>query len=281
MAQSSDAATAAWLARIGCPAPARTDLDGLRAVLRAHSCHIPFEHFDALAVRPPALDRVALQRKLIDGRRGGWCFEHACFLQSALSDLGFDARPLPARVLWEQPIDAQPAAEHLVLAVALDGAHWLVDAGYGRLTLTAPLRLEAGVEQQTPHGRYRLVAEAGTDLRLEAALERGWAPLYRLHQRTWASADYAAVNLRLAQDPASRFRQNLFMARAGADGTRHSLRNGRYLCRHADGRVDAQTVPDLAALQPLVQSAFGIDLQATGLLPTLAPVLQPLLQSPP
>ncbi|MFM1886308.1 MAG: hypothetical protein RL026_1465 [Pseudomonadota bacterium] len=276
----SEARTADWLARIGHGGGLQPRLETLAALHQAHVLAVPFEHLDALRGRVPSLTLPDLQRKLVEERRGGWCFEHAAFLQAQLQALGFEVTVLPAAVLWEQPPQARPAAEHAVLQVALDGQDWLVDAGFGRLTLTAPLRLEAGPEQGTPHGRYRLLAEPDGLLRVEALLDRGWAPLYRLARRAWAAADWLGVNARLARHADSRFRQHLFLARAGAGGVRHSLRNGRYLRRDAAGHAEMRQLPDLPSLQAVMTEAFGLDLRAIDDDGTLPALLTRCLETP-
>ena len=44
----------------------------------------------------------------------------------------------------------------MLLRVALPEGDFLADVGFGGLTLTAPLRLEVGPEQATPHEPHRL-----------------------------------------------------------------------------------------------------------------------------
>jgi N-hydroxyarylamine O-acetyltransferase len=57
----------------------RVGLDGgadlsVEAIHRAHVTSIPFENIDVLLGRTIHLDLDSLARKLIDQRRGGYCF---------------------------------------------------------------------------------------------------------------------------------------------------------------------------------------------------------------
>ena len=47
----------------------------------------------------------------------------------------------------------------MLLLVTIDGERWLVDVGFGGLTLTSVLRLQSGLEQLTAHEPYRLLEE--------------------------------------------------------------------------------------------------------------------------
>jgi N-hydroxyarylamine O-acetyltransferase len=79
----------AYLERIGWNGDARSDLATLAALLDAHMTRIPFENLDVLLGRGIRLDLDGLQRKLVDARRGGYCFEHATLFAAALEALGF------------------------------------------------------------------------------------------------------------------------------------------------------------------------------------------------
>ena len=79
----------AWLRRIGHNGPRDPVLATLRAVIAAHTATIPFENIDVLLGRPPKLDLGSLQRKMIAGGRGGYCFEQNALLLGGLTALGF------------------------------------------------------------------------------------------------------------------------------------------------------------------------------------------------
>ena len=83
----------AYCARIGWSGPRTPSLDTVAAVLHAHMAAIPFENLDVLlGPRRSASTSTALQRKLVDARRGGYCFEHGTLFQAALEALGVAPR---------------------------------------------------------------------------------------------------------------------------------------------------------------------------------------------
>src|SRR5262245_571174 len=88
----------AYLSRIGYAgtrSPTRAVLD---AVHEAHLARIPFENLDVRLGRTISLDLPSLQRKLVDGGRGGYCFEQNALLAAALAAIGFSPVTLEARV---------------------------------------------------------------------------------------------------------------------------------------------------------------------------------------
>ena len=62
----------------------------LAKLLDAHIANIPFENFDVLLGRAVRLDLAGLQAKLVQARRGGYCFEHATLFAAVLDALGFE-----------------------------------------------------------------------------------------------------------------------------------------------------------------------------------------------
>ena len=105
----------AWLDRIGYQGPRAATLETLRGVVEAHSAAICYESIDVLLDRPPKLDLAALQRKMIGGGRGGYCFEQNMLFRAGLRSLRFDVTSLQARVVRGLAIDAPRPMLRMVL----------------------------------------------------------------------------------------------------------------------------------------------------------------------
>ena len=88
-----------YLKRIGLAGPAGAPtLETLRRLHTAHVAAIPFENLDILLGRGVSLDAGRLRDKLIDQRRGGYCFEQNTLFQDVLREIGFTILPMEARV---------------------------------------------------------------------------------------------------------------------------------------------------------------------------------------
>jgi N-hydroxyarylamine O-acetyltransferase len=91
---SNDFRLNSYLARIGFGGTVGPDFATLAAIHAAHIHAIPFENFDPLLRRPVKLDLASVQAKLVDGRRGGYCFEQNVLLKAALEAIGFNVTGL-------------------------------------------------------------------------------------------------------------------------------------------------------------------------------------------
>ena len=248
---------AAYFARIGYGGPATATLDTLRALQALHPAAIPFEDLDPFLGRPVPLDLAALERKLIGARRGGYCFEQNMIFSTVLRRLGFAVADLAGRVVWgRDPDDPAAPRTHRLMSVAVDGATWLADVGFGGYLIDAPLRLEAGLAQTTPTGRWRLT-EAEGRWTLEAGVQDEWRPAYRFTHEAQAAIDYELANWYTATHPHSRFRNNLLLERL-TPAWRATLFNRQLTHRYPDGRTETRELADAAALGAVLEAVFDI-----------------------
>src|SRR5689334_22686545 len=102
-----------YLARIGYDGPRAPTLPVLRALTAAHTQAIPFENLDVLLGRRIDLAIDAVFDKLVRRRRGGYCFEQNGLLLQVLQALGFEARPVSARVRIDRPRTDTPPRTHM------------------------------------------------------------------------------------------------------------------------------------------------------------------------
>jgi N-hydroxyarylamine O-acetyltransferase len=148
----------AYLERIRLPARPTLDHLGLMAVQRAHRLAIPFENLDVALGRGIDISPDAVFGKLVVAGRGGYCFEQNRLFLDALHALGFDARPLLARV-WLNG-DGVPPKTHTLNLVTIGGREWIADPGFGG-SYAPPMPLVEGAEAEAPDGaRYRLTRDA-------------------------------------------------------------------------------------------------------------------------
>jgi N-hydroxyarylamine O-acetyltransferase len=123
----------AWLPRVGHDGPREPLLSSLRAVIAAHTATIPFEIIDILLGRPPKLDLAPLQRKMIAGGRGGYCFAQNTLLLAGLGALGFRATGPIGCVIRGIDADAsEPATHSYCELICRKGRFWLTWASATR-----------------------------------------------------------------------------------------------------------------------------------------------------
>lgn len=250
----------AYCARIGYAGPRTPTLLTLNAIVAGHVGSIPFENLDVLLGRPIRLEAADLQRKLVQERRGGYCFEQNGLLLLVLTALGFRVAPISARVRIGRPRDATPPRTHVFLRVELDGVSWLADVGVGGLSLTSALRLDAEGEQATPHEPRRIIRETAPDgprLYHQVRLGAGWEDVCEFTLEQMPPIDRELANWFTSAHPQSHFKNRLIVARATPDG-RLTLDNGELTRRRRDGSSDKRQLATADELLAVLAQEFGL-----------------------
>ncbi|MXS84541.1 arylamine N-acetyltransferase [Nitrosomonas sp. HPC101] len=231
-----------YFERIGYRGAAENTLEVLHALTRAHTQTIPFENLDVYLRRPIHLEMDALFNKLVVARRGGYCFEQNGLFLQVLLQLGFDARPLAARVRLRVTDRSEiPARTHLFIGIDLDGQQWITDVGVGGYSLTRALLWQENLEQDTLHDRRRLIHEAGRWFH-QVWMEDHWLDVYEFRGEQMPASDQKVANWYTSTYPESSFTKQIMAARALPDGGRISLLDGLFKHRYPDGRVVAHHV---------------------------------------
>ncbi len=106
-----DAHVDAYLDRIGARRPERPDHAALRVLQRSHLGAVPFENLSIHLGEEIVLDADALVAKIVDRRRGGFCYELNGAFAALLRSLGFEVTLLAARVF-----DGEDGAMEAILA---------------------------------------------------------------------------------------------------------------------------------------------------------------------
>lgn len=249
----------AYLRRIGYAGPRAPTLETLRAVHFDHTEALPFENIDPFLRRPVRLDVESLQQKMVRGGRGGYCYEQNLLLMHALNALGFNAKGLAARVLWNAAVpNSTPPRTHMLLLLDVEGKPHIADAGFGVMTLTGPLCLEAGIEQATPHEPYRL-KRAGEEYLLEARMRGEWKPLYRFSLQEQPLPDIEIYNWYVSNHPESKFVTGLMVARAAAD-CRYTLLNNEFAAHRLKGASERRVLASAAELREVLIGPLRVKL---------------------
>jgi N-hydroxyarylamine O-acetyltransferase len=247
-----------YLRRIGYSGSRSPTLDTLRALQLHHPLAIPFENLDTLLGNPVRLDVGSLERKLVQRRRGGYCFEQNLLFKHALGAIGFQVAALAARVVWERPADEVRARTHMVLLVGVGGVSYVCDVGFGGLTPTAPVALTPDVEQATPHETFRVVRVAN-EFAVEALVRGEWKRLYRFDLQEQLEVDIELLNHYVMSHADSPMRGRLIAARVAAD-RRFNLGNG-VLKTHVlpPASSEQRRLDCVADLKVALATTFGID----------------------
>jgi N-hydroxyarylamine O-acetyltransferase len=248
----------AYCRRIGFAGVREPTLETLRALHLLHPQAIPFENLDPLLKRPVALDVESLQRKMVRGGRGGYCFEQNTLFGQALNAMGFKFKELAARVLWNRPAGTVGPRGHMLLLVDIDGQGYVADVGFGGNTMTAPLALLAGVAQATPHESFRLM-EADGDYIVQIDLRGAWVDVYGFDLVEQLPPDIDQGNWYMATHPKSPFTTALVAGRVVAD-RRYGLHDNQLATHRLNGRSERRVLHTESELRDVLTGLFGLTL---------------------
>jgi N-hydroxyarylamine O-acetyltransferase len=195
-----------YLERIGYRGPVEPTGGVLDELHLGHVTRIPFENLDILLGRPIRLDLESLERKLVQGRRGGYCFEHNTLFAAALEEIGFGVTRLAARVRFGTR--GVTARTHMTLRVEADGEARLADVGFGAGSILRSMPIEPGQEVDHFGWRFRLVDD-GENRVLQARRPTGWAEFYAFTFEPQHAVDYELANHYTSTHPSSPFTRTL------------------------------------------------------------------------
>lgn len=226
----------------------------LSALQQAHLLSVPFENLDISLGRPIQLDETTLYEKIVQRRRGGFCYELNGLFAALLRDLGYSVRLLSAQVAHKNG-GFGPPFDHLTLLVTLEEP-WLVDVGFGD-SFRAPLRPEPLREQVQAEGSYRLSQESALwTLYQQAGAD--WQAQYCFTLQPHILDEFAPKCQYQQTSPQSHFTQGRICTRATEDG-RITLSELRLITTIGHERHE-QALTGEEEFHALLQQYFGITL---------------------
>ncbi|MFI9720136.1 arylamine N-acetyltransferase [Streptomyces sp. NPDC052396] len=246
----------AYLARIGVDRVPGPDAGTLRVIHRAHLAVFPFENLEILLGRPVLLDIKALQEKLVDRRRGGYCFEHNLLLAAVLERLGFTVWGLGARL--NRGDGKVLPVTHMALGVRAKGRDWLCDVGFGGDGLLEPMPLRAAAQVRQDGREFAIERERHGARVLRTRRPGGWSALYTIGPERRLPADYAVMNHYTSTHAGSPFVSRLVVQRTEA-GVRRSLVGSSLTVVRADGAWEQRDVA-VGELREVLRGQFLIEL---------------------
>ncbi|MBB3406212.1 N-hydroxyarylamine O-acetyltransferase [Rhizobium sp. BK316] len=203
----------AYLARIGVERPSRLDIRSLSQLHRAHLMSFTWEALDAFMGWPSAITPAAAFTKMVEGRRGGWCYEMNGLFGAALAALGFRVTRLCGGVEREKLGDIA-VGNHLTLRVDLDRPY-LAEVGVAD-AIVEPVPISAGPISQRGFD-FSIMPADGRWLRFNNHV-RGIAKSFDFQPDHSDEAAMTATHGWLMQDPGSPFTNALAVLRHTADG---------------------------------------------------------------
>jgi len=267
-----------YLTRIGLDETANAARETPFARLsRMHVAHRETFLFENLSIQTGGAVSVRLpdlERKFLDERRGGYCFEHNTLFAAALADAGFAPVTLLGRVRRGPP--ERWCRTHMVLkvrgagvkgtavqragvqsAAGPDDECWLADVGFGGLGLLEPIPLRDGASSLQGGIEYTLRRDGHLWVLSMRDASGDAMDLYEFSDDPQTPWDVEVANHFTSTHPESVFRRTLTIQRSG----RHErvILRSSMLTRYRDGWMTEEPI-DRAQLPRVARELFGVEL---------------------
>ena len=245
----------AYLERINYTGPREVNAETLRALQVAHLMSVPFENLSIHAGEPIVLDEDPLFTKIVEQRRGGFCYECNGLFAGLLRALGFDVAMLAAGV-ERRDGGFGPIFDHMVLMVTLE-ERWLVDVGFGESFLE-PLLLDTRSDQVQGTRSFRLIDAGDYIVLMRRNDGEDWQSQYRFTLQPYTFPDYEEMCRFHQTSPDSHFTKGLICSRATEDG-RITLSDMRFITTSGPQRLrDEQTLSSREEYDRILRDQFGV-----------------------
>jgi N-hydroxyarylamine O-acetyltransferase len=244
----------AYLERINYHGSLAPTAETLRELHVAHLLAVPFENLSIHAKQPIVLEDESLFAKIVEGKRGGFCYEANGLFAALLRALGFEVAMLSASVADPEG-NFGPDFDHMALMVSLE-QRWLADVGFGDSFLE-PLLLDERGEQVQGNRAYRIIPDGAHLILMQREDGDEWKAQYRFTLQNYTYADYAEMCRYHQTSPQSHFTRARICSRATPEG-RVTLSEMRFITTTEQGGRTERTLTSQEEYAAILREHFGI-----------------------
>lgn len=187
-----------YLERIGITEDAQISEEWLQKMIFQNLTHVPFENLDTIEKGiAPSLEDEDIYRKVVEERRGGWCFELNKVFMRLLQSIGYEAYPVAVRIIWMRP--ALTAPTHRATIVTMGDQFYYVDIGYGGPGPKGLVVLKEGV-QVIGGVKFNVVNLHGNVWQIEREYEDVFSPMLHFELKEIPEIDFNLPNFYCAKN---------------------------------------------------------------------------------
>ncbi len=247
-----------YLDRIAYAGGLTPTLFNLNQLHLAHMQAVPFENLDVILGRRFDLELPAILDKIVNQKRGGFCYELNSAFAWLLREIGFSVDLLSARTYDGKT--QGPEFDHMLLRVKLDQAV-IADVGFGDSFLM-PIFL--GRSDCFQFDRYYRLLNEEQKWILQQRFEPGdWKSQYIFDMNAHPLPHFDAMCQYHQTSPSSGFTRKTVCSRVTPQG-RITYANGRFIENDKTRRKETM-IRSEARLDKLLRKRFGISFDADDL----------------
>lgn len=248
-----------YLHRIDYTGTPRADIETVTRIMRRQLFSVPFENLDVQAGKIVSLVPEEMVEKIVNRKRGGYCYEVNGLFAMALEALGIRYQFVAARPMI---YPARRPRTHMALVITLEGERWLCDLGFGSYGIRAPMRLDA-LDAEIAQDDDTFMLSLGEDgfYLLRAKVDGEWANQYAFDLSPQEWVDFIPANYLNSTHPDTIFVRMIVAVLMTESGRKILGGDSFKIVSH--GRTEKRTVaPD--ELPGLLAREFGLAMPARG-----------------
>lgn len=209
--------TGKYFERINYYGSPKADLETLKELHVHHLLSVPFENLDIHLGRKIILEPETLYNKIVENKRGGFCYEMNGLFYEIITELGFNAKRISARVFNENG-EAGKEFDHMAIIVNINGEDWLADVGFGESFLE-PLKFVPGLEQQQQGKIYKIISVDENNYKTVNSEDgKTYKNMYLFTLQPRELSDYDEMCIYQQKSPESHFVKNTICTLARKEG---------------------------------------------------------------
>ncbi len=245
-----------YLERIKYSGDLEASLKTLTLLHQSHLRTVPFENLDIPLSRNIELSLPKIYQKVVNERRGGFCYELNSLFCWLLRELGFEVSMLSAQVFDGEAFGSK--FDHLFLLVHFADQQVLADVGFGD-SYDDPLIFDESVQTQASR-TYQIKAQGDMFTLYQLRDDDTFVPQYQFTRQTFQLADFAAMCVYHQTAPESIFTQKQVCTLLTSSG-RVTLANGYLIITDVENNEKIKTViKSEAEYRHLLKTHFEMEL---------------------
>ncbi len=246
-----------YLERIGVNSGVKPDLETLRLLHTRHLYNIPFENLDIHSGRKIILDEKKLLHKIVNEKRGGFCYELNGAFYALLKAIGFSVKRISAGV-YENGNGFSADFDHMALIVNTGDEEFLADVGFGDSFIEPP-KFKTEKVQEDKAGFFKISEseDNGHYILYRSSDGNEFAPQYKFSLVPRELNEYEAMCRYHQTSPESHFMQKVICSKATESG-RISISDLKLIT--TSGETKEQRIITEDEFYSLLKSRFKISL---------------------
>ena len=230
------------------------NLENLKHLQRQHLLNIPFENLDIHWKKPIDLKSESLYRKIVESKRGGFCYELNGLFFELLQNTGYESKRISARVSDGKGNFGQEF-DHLAIITRIESEDYLVDVGFGDF-FAEPIKFVLDEEQTDANGTFLIKRFDEEYFEVTKKNEESFISQYIFTLCERRLSEFEDMCLFHQTSPDSHFTQNKVCSLMLADG-RKTLTDKRFITTKANQKEEI-TINSEKEFEEILEREFGL-----------------------